>query len=141
MLVIMIAFLGVFATFTYAIQYNAGNKSRSQALAVLQQEAETIRAAKYTSTGVPDAILVGGVKATRIVNHLNGRSFAVDISVDNDPSVTGVQGESHICLSPQGAAIPCTIKEIEIEVTMARNNPGWQYSVPVRILLRRVRGN
>lgn len=141
MLIIMIAFLGVFATFTYAIQYNAGNKSRSQALAVLQQEAERIRAAKYTATGTPDTLLLGGMQAERIVTHPNGRSFAVNVTVDNDPTVTGVQNESYVCLSPQGVAIDCAIKEINIEVTMTRNNPGWQYSVPVRILLRRVRGN
>ena len=141
MLIIMIAFLGVFATFTYAVQYNAGNKSRSQALAVLQQEAERIRAAKFTAVGTPDTILLGGTQAQRVVPHPNGRSFAVDIKVDNDPSVAGIQNESYVCLSPQGAAIECAIKEIEIEVTMTRNNPGWQYSVPARILLRRVRGN
>ncbi len=141
MVIILIAFLGVFATFTYAIQYNAGNKSRSQALAVLQQEAELIRAAKFTATGAPDALLLGGTHAPFPVTHTNGRTFIVDIKVDNDPSTAGVQDETYVCRSPQGAAIPCAIKEVTILVTLAKNNPGWQYSVPVQILLRRVRGN
>lgn len=141
MLVVMIALLGVFATFTYAIQYNSGNKFRSQALAILQQEAELIRSAKYTSTGPPDAILLGGVKPERYVTHPNGATFAVDITVDNDPETPGVQDETHVCQTPQGVAIPCAIKEIEILVSTTRNNPGWQFSVPVRLVTRRVRGN
>ena len=40
MVVVLIALLGVFFTLTYAITYNAGNNSRAQALAVLQEEVE-----------------------------------------------------------------------------------------------------
>ncbi|MEP7211483.1 MAG: prepilin-type N-terminal cleavage/methylation domain-containing protein [Acidobacteriota bacterium] len=141
LLIIMVAFLGVFATFTYAIQYNAGNKSRSQALSVLQQEVETMRAAKFTSTGTPDAVLLGGQHAMRTVTAVNGRVFTVQTNVDNDPSVTGVQDESYVCLTPQGAATTCAIKEIEIVVALAAPSQGWQTSVPARVLMRRVRGN
>ena len=141
MLIIMIAFLGVFATFTYAIQYNAGNKSRSQALSLLQEEVEKLRAAKFTSTGAPDALLVGGQHPSRLVTLADGRVFNVTINVDNDPTVTGWQGEAHVCQSPQAVAIPCAIKEIEVIVQLASPSPGWQSAVPVRVLMRRVRGN
>src|SRR5215213_8520026 len=52
LIIIMIALLGVFSVFTYAITYNAGNKARAQALAILQQEVERYRAAKFN--GVPE---------------------------------------------------------------------------------------
>jgi prepilin-type N-terminal cleavage/methylation domain-containing protein len=141
MLIIMVSFLGVFATFTYAIQYNAGNKSRSQALSLLQEEVEKIRAAKFTSNGAPDAVLLGGQQPARAVTLPDGRAYSVTINVDNDPTVPGWQGESHVCQSPQGAAIPCTIKEIEVTVRLASPTAGWQVAVPVRVLMRRVRGN
>ena len=44
LVIILIALLGVVFAFTYAVNYNAGNSSRSQALAALQQEVEQLRA-------------------------------------------------------------------------------------------------
>ena len=161
LLVIMIALLGVFSAFTYAIMYNAGNKARSQALSVLQQEVERYRAAKFNGTpstdnftpGTPDdgrRDITGGRKATRIVAAPSGLSFSVNVSVDNAPSVANTpdppnldipQDETYQCLSPQGDPVACTIKEITIEVRLAAPNPGWQTATPVRAVLRRVRGN
>src|SRR6185369_4212537 len=66
MVIILIALLGVVFTFTYAIMYNMGNNSRSQALAVLQQEVEQMRAKKFTPTAT-DTELSGGAKAARDV--------------------------------------------------------------------------
>ena len=140
LVVIMIAMLGVFTVFTYAIMYNAGNKTRSEALAVLQQEVERIRAAKFNST-TTDAILQGGTQAQRIVSGSEGSSFTVNISVDNDPSVTNVQDETYQCLTPQNAVTPCTLKEIVVTVRLAAPNPGWQTAVPATVTMRRVRGN
>ena len=54
MVILMIVLLGMFFTFAYAINYNLGNKSRSQALALLQQEVENLRSAKFTP-GTTDA--------------------------------------------------------------------------------------
>src|SRR5580765_2538154 len=62
MVIILVALLGVVFTFTYAIMYNMGNNSRSQALAVLQQEVEQMRAQKFTPYETDPAI-TGGVKA------------------------------------------------------------------------------
>ena len=141
MVIILVALLGIFSVFTYAIQYNAGNKSRAQALAVLQQEVERYRSAKFTSTftdsyaptnpdnGTRD--ITGGTKAARIVTPTNGRIFRVNVVVDNDPLTAGIQGE----------AVPTALKEIEIRVTLASPSPGWQTAVPATIVMRRVRGN
>lgn len=160
MLIMMIALLGVFSVFTYAITYNAGNKARAQALAVLQEEIERYRAAKFNATATdnftPGTVddgrrdITGGRKADRSVTASNGMTFTVRVSVDNAPSVANTpdppnldipQGESYQCLSPQGEPIACTIKEITIEVRLAAPNPGWQTAIPVRTVLRRVRGN
>lgn len=130
MVVIMVALMGVFFTFTYAITYNAGNKSRAQALAILQQEVEQLRSAKFTPT-ITDPILEGGAQAVRIRTHPNGGVFGVTIVVDNDPTTTAIENET----------VPTAVKEITVSVSLERPSPGWQAAVPATVILRRVRGN
>ncbi len=153
LLIIMIALLGVAAVFGYTIVYNAGNKSRSQALTILQQEVERYRAAKFNAGSAPDNFtpgdpddgrrdITGGVKAQRVVNAENGFVFLVDVTVDDDPFTPDTQvDDGSTCTSPQGDFVDCTIKEINISVTLAAPSPGWQSAIPARIVLRRVRGN
>lgn len=140
MVVILIALLGVFFTFTYAITYNAGNNSRAQALAIMQEEVEVLRSRKWTPT-FRDSDLDGGVHTLPIVTSPNGGTFSVVVTIDNDPTVAGVQTESHVCQSPQAATVECTIKEIEVRVTLENPSPGWQAAVPATIVMRRVRAN
>jgi len=140
LLIIMIGLLGVFTVFTYAIVYNSGNKSRAQALQILQQEVEQIRAARFNQF-IVDPVLQGGVKPRKTVTAADGFVFTVDVSVDNDPFVAQVQDDSHVCRSPQNAAVPCTLKEITVLVRLAAPSPGWQTAVPATVVLRRVRGN
>src|SRR2546423_391790 len=105
MVIILIALLGVAFSFTYAINYNAGNQSRAQALALLQQEVEKMRAAKFTPL-VTDPSLTGGPKAPRSVVSPTGTHFTVQVTVDNDPFAGGVQDDT---------AVPNpTLKEIVI---------------------------
>ena len=142
MIIILVALLGVFVTFTYAINYNAGNNSRAQALAILQREVELLRSAKFTpnvtdnfTPGIPDdgkRDLRGGVKATRTVTAVDGNKFIVDAKVDNDPLTDGVQTTNELTT---------TIKEITVTVKLASPTPGWQTSVPATVVLRRVRSN
>lgn len=156
LVVIMIALLGVFSALTYAITYNAGNKSRSQTLAVMQQEVERYRAAKfntsttdsYASPADPQPCRTDGLRdlrgrpaSTCRVTSIDNSQFEVTSSVDNAPMITGVQDETYVCLSPQGANVACAIKEITIEVKLAAPSPGWQTAIPVRTVLRRVQGN
>ena len=152
LVVIMIALLGVFTVFTYAIVYNAGNKARAAALTVLQQEVEFYRAAKFNASpatdnftpGSPDdgrRDLTGGQKAARTVTTPDGMSFLVNVSVDNAPFVANTQDETYQCLSPQGDPVVCSLKEITVEVRLAAPNPGWQTAIPVTAVLRRTRGN
>ena len=130
MVIILVALLGVFFTFTYAITYNAGNNSRAQALAVLQEEVEKLRSYKFTPT-VTDTQLQGGAKTPFQVVSPNGGTFSVTIIVDNDPFTAGVQDET----------TPTSMKEIEVRVKLDRPSPGWQAAVPATVFLRRVRSN
>ena len=101
----MIALLGVFYTFSFAIGYNSSNSQRSEALAVLQQEIETLETAKFTPT-VIDQALIGGEKTPKLITTLNGSSFLVEIKVDDDPFTNGLQVDN-----------TKTLKEITIRVS------------------------
>ena len=129
MVILMIVLLGVFVTFTYAVNYNAGNNSRSQALAVLQQEIELLRSAKFTPE-ITDANLLGGAQATRTVSSADGNRFRVQITVDDDPFTAGVQTDTNK-----------TLKEVTLTITLENPTPGWQTAVPATVILRRVRAN
>jgi len=130
MVIILVALLGVCFTFTYAITFNAGNNSRAQALAVLQEEVEKLRGLKFTPT-VTDTELQGGAKTPFTVVSPNGGTFSVTVIVDNDPFTAGVQDET----------TPTSIKEVEVRVKLENPSPGWQAAVPATVFLRRVRSN
>jgi prepilin-type N-terminal cleavage/methylation domain-containing protein len=142
LLIILIALLGVFATFTYAISYNAGNNSRAQAIAVLQREVELLRSAKFTPTvtdaftpGNPDdgrRDIRGGEKPARTTTSADGNRFLVTTEIDNDPLTEGIQSTNESTT---------TIKEISVTVRLDTPTPGWQTSVPATVVLRRVRAN
>lgn len=132
LLVFLIVLLGVFGTFVYAINFNAGNNARSQALTVLQQEAELIRSKKFTPSFVtsPDPDLTGGAKTPKSVPSEDGNKFRVQVVVDDDPFTSGIQVNNST-----------TMKEITLTVTLESPTPGWQTAVPATLIMRRVRGN
>lgn len=129
MTIFLIALLGVFGTFTYSINYNAGNNARTQALTVLQQEIEQMRSVKFTPT-VTDSLLTGGTKTPKVVTSVDGNRFKIQTVVDDDPFTAGVQVNA-----------AKTLKEITISVVLESPTPGWQTSVPATVILRRVRAN
>jgi prepilin-type N-terminal cleavage/methylation domain-containing protein len=129
MVVMLIVLLGVFTTFTYSVSYNSGNNSRSQALAVLQQEIELLRSAKFTPS-IIESNLTGGVKAPKIISSADGSKFRVEITIDDDPITSGVQIDT-----------TKTLKEITLTVTLENPTPGWQTAIPSTVILRRVRAN
>lgn len=140
LVVISVALLGMFSVFTYAILYNTGNKNRAASLAVLQDQIEQIRAAKFNET-TTDLVLQGHDTTRQTVTNATGLTFTVDTTVDNEPNVAGVQDETYQCLTPQAAVIPCAIKEVTITVRLAAPSPAWQTAVPATAVLRRVRAN
>jgi prepilin-type N-terminal cleavage/methylation domain-containing protein len=131
MIILLVALLGVFVTFAYAVNYNAGNSSRAQALTVLQQEVERMRSAKFTSGGTDD-LLMGKLKTTRTVTSVDNNRYRIAVTIDNNPSTPAIDTDES--LKP-------TLKEITVEVTLDSPTPGWQTAVPATVILRRVKGN
>ena len=129
MVVFLIAVLGVFISFAYAVSYNSGNASRAQALALLQQRVEQMRSARFVPTRTDDDIK-GGVKAADVVTGSDNHLYSLQVTVDDDPFTDGVQVDD---LS--------RFKEVHVTVSLEAPTPGWQTSVPATVILRRVRGN
>ena len=131
LLVLMITVMGVFGAFTYSTVYNSGNNKRSQALSVMQQEVEVLRSLKFNPLpAVVDANLAGGVKPTKTVTAADNASYAVDITVDDDPFTVGVQTDA-----TKG------IKEITVTVTPIRGTDTWVNANATRTIFRRVCSN
>ena len=131
MVILLIVLLGVFITFTYSINYNAGNSSRSQALSVLQREVEIMRSKKFTPD-FTDPDLYGGVKPDRSRVYLDGNKFIISSSIDNNPSTPAIDADE---------SVKPSIKQIKITVALDRPTPGWQTAIPASVILQRVRGN
>jgi prepilin-type N-terminal cleavage/methylation domain-containing protein len=129
MVIFLIAILGVFVAFTYAISYNGGNGSRAQALAILQEKVEKMRSAEWTLT-TTDGKLAGGVKPQEPITLPDGNKFIIQVVVDDNPFDDTVMVDTSTKL-----------KEISVTVKLDRPTPGWQTSVPATVVLRRVRGN
>jgi prepilin-type N-terminal cleavage/methylation domain-containing protein len=127
--ILLIAVLGIFATFTYATIHNGGNSRRSQALSVFQQEIELLRSAKFTPT-IMDASLTGGTKTPKTVTASDGFKYLVEVQVDDDPTVLGVQTDN-----------TKTLKEITLSVTPQAINGSWVVAFPTKMVFRRVRAN
>jgi type II secretory pathway pseudopilin PulG len=134
MVIFFVAMLGIFVSFTYAVNYNAGNSSRAQALAVLQQVVEELRSKKFTPSK-RDADLDGGTKTPKYKTTDDGNRFRIQIVVDDDPLTPGVQDYDG------DVTKKVTLKEITVTVVLDRPAPGWQTAVPAKIVLRRVRAN
>jgi type II secretory pathway pseudopilin PulG len=137
LVIIMIALLGVAWSISYAVSYNAGNSNRAKTLAVLQQEVERLRSAKFTPTFTDNALLgcnVGAACSTTTVTS-GPLSFLVTKTIDNDPSTTAVDDETDVL------SADTSLKEIKVSATLANPSPGWQTAVPAEVVLRRVKSN
>ncbi len=159
MLIITIALLGALQAINYSVLYNYGNATRAQNLALLQQEVERLRAAKFTPAGTDNAPLPGdgscrpdaqrditGGKKICTISAPNGGEFRVTTCVDDNPfggqpceirydadgNEVGADGDIDVATR---------VKEIAVEVKLAAPSPGWQTAIPARVVLRRSIGN
>ena len=133
LVIIMVALLGVVHSFTYAVTYNAGNAVRAEGLAILQREVETMRAAKWTSSGTAPEVVSTGPTCDPVVTTTpssNGGTFRIERTIDDDPFTDGCQVNA-----------ATQLKEITLTVRLAAPSPGWQFAVPATVVLRRTRGN
>lgn len=129
MMILLVGLLGVTLSYTWAVKFNAGNNLRMQSLAILQQEVEQFRSAKYTSV-VTDQILLGGVKTPKTVTTADGNKFTIETTVDDDPFADSVQVNQSK-----------TLKNITITVSGENQAQRWITALPATVTLRRVRGN
>ena len=129
MVVLLVGLLGVSMTYMAAVRYNAGNNLRLQSLAILQQEVELMRSAKFSPT-VTDATLLGGTRAVKTVTTADGNTFQVQTTIDDDPFTNGVQTD-----------VSKTLKELTIRITSDNQSQGWVTAIPAEVTLRRVRSN
>ena len=127
--VFLVALLGVLTTITFTVNYNSGNNLRSQSLAILQQQIEILESAKFSPI-VTDQILTGGTKSPIVLKSADGNKFRVEIVVDDDPLIAGIQVDA-----------AKTLKEISVTVTPESALSGWQTAVASTVVMRRVRGN
>lgn len=137
LVIIMVALLGVVHSFTYAVTYNAGNAVRAEGLAILQREVETMRAAKWTSSGTAPEVVSTGPTCDPVVTTTpssNGGTFRIERTIDDDPFTDGCQKIDDPINPPQ-------LKEITLTVRLAAPSPGWQFAVPATVVFRRTRGN
>jgi len=135
MVILLVALLGVFMTISYAVNYNSGNSTRTKTLAVLQQEVERLRSAKFTPS-LTDNLLLGtaaaGVTRTVTVDNL---IFNITTIVDNDPATNGIQDEA------ARPSADTSFKELTVTARLASPSPGWQTAIPSTVILRRVKSN
>ena len=137
MVILMVALLGVAWSITYAITYNAGNNNRAKTLAVLQQEVERLRSAKFTPT-LTDATLLGcdlGAACSSSTVVSQSLTFAITKTVDNNPATPAIDDEADVLSSAT------SFKEVRLSATLANPSPGWQTAVPAEVVLRRVKSN
>ena len=128
LMVLLIAVLGIFATFTYATLYNGGNSQRSQTLSIAQEQTELLRSKKFTpNPSFTDPELKGGV---RTITPVNAKDYLVKIEVDDDPFTDGLQTDTNK-----------TLKEITITVTPQAKTASWIVAIPTKVIFRRVRSN
>jgi prepilin-type N-terminal cleavage/methylation domain-containing protein len=143
LVILLIAVLGVFGAFTYAVRFNTGNSARSQALSVLQREVESLRSAKFTPTitdSTPANIdLTGGVKTRRtvIADNGTGATYSVDTTIDDDPFTAGVQTNAATTMKE----ITITVTPQGVDTVNGNANSSFVTAFPTRAIFRRVRSN
>ena len=129
MMILLVGLLGVTLSYSWAVKFNAGNNLRMESLAILQQETEQFRSAKFTPV-VTDQVLLGGVKTPKTVTTSDGNKFTIETVVDDDPFVDNVQVNQSKSL-----------KSITITVSGENQTQTWITAMPATVTLRRVRGN
>ncbi|HVE57481.1 MAG TPA: type II secretion system protein [Pyrinomonadaceae bacterium] len=130
--IMIILCVGTLSVFSYAVKINAGNNLRSQALTVLQAEAEYYRSLKFVpNTSVSNPLLNAGTYTRPQRTSADGTVFNVTVTITNKTySDPAAQTEAN-----------CTLKEITIDTVMANPQPGWLANLRTKLTILRVRLN
>ena len=126
--IMVILCVGVLSVFSFAVQINAGNNLREQALTVLQKEVEYYRSLKYVPNQTQtDPALVAGTYTRPDRTSEDGTVFHISVQITNvsiDTTETG-----------------CTLKQIKVTATPAVQRSGWLANLHTDVTFQRVRSN
>lgn len=129
--IMIILCVGTLSVFSYAVKLNVGNNLRSQALTVLQAEAEFYRSLRFKpGTGITDPRLNAVINYPRPRRQsMDGTWFNTTVTIRNiSPEIDGPDGTT-------------TLKEIQITTVMENPQPGWLASLQTDLTILRVRAN
>lgn len=125
--------VGTLSVYSYVIKINMGNNMRSQALSVLQEEAEFYRAQKFVvDCNVTSNALKAGTYSRGPKPSKDNTIFNVSVTINNDVV-------NHTFDTPKECTT--TMKEIIINATMANPQPGWLANLRTDLTILRVRAN
>ena len=129
--IMIILCVGTLSVFAYAIKLNLGNNLRSQALTVLQAEAEFYRSLRFKpGTGITDPRLNAVVDFARPRRQsMDGTWFNTTVTIRNISPVL------------DGPDSTTTLKEIQIRTVMENPQPGWLANMRTDLTILRVRAN
>ncbi len=130
--IMIILCVGTLSVFSFVVKLNQGNNLRSQALTVLQAEAEFYRSLKFVPDQTISSIdLQAGTKAQKTATSSDGTQFYINVTITN---------KSFNPTSPTTEA-NCTFKEIRIVATPVNPKQGWLANLNTDLTLQRVRIN
>jgi len=130
--IMIILCVGTLSVFSFVVKINQGNNLRSQALTVLQAEAEFYRSLKFVPDQSISAIdLYEGTKVQKTATSKDGTQFYINVTITNktfNPSSSTTEAN-------------CTFKEIRIVATAVNPKPGWLANLNTELTVQRVRIN
>jgi len=132
MSIMIILCVGTLSVFSFVVKLNQGNNLRSQALTVLQAEAELYRSYKFVpSAGLSAIEIQAGTKAQKTATSKDGTQFYIDVTIENKsfvPSTSNLEAD-------------CVFKEIRVVATPVNPKPGWLADLKTNLTIQRVRSN
>jgi Tfp pilus assembly protein PilV len=137
--ILIIICVGVLTVFEQSVRINQGNSVRAQAFTILQKQVEFYRALKYEPVYADPALAgrTSTVVATNVAsNVVDGTTFDISVTIDNNPYVNGVQTATSI---PAVAEADCKFKEITIEATPHNAQAPWITAIKTKVTIQRVR--
>lgn len=127
-LIMVVLCVGTLSVFSYVVKLNEGNNLRSQALTVLQAEAELYRSYKYVpNCDATDDALKSGTYIRPPQKSEDGTEFNITVTVKNVPSAV--------------ADCDATMKEIKIDAVPKNLRTGWLANLKTDLTIQRVRSN
>jgi Tfp pilus assembly protein PilV len=122
LVLMMIVGLGSASLFSFSVYNNSGGSDRATSIAIAQEALERLRSAQFNSTATDPSLSGGTTSQTGIIR--GGRTFALTMTIDDDPATSGVQ-----------VSTTTTLKTITVVVTPKSIGRGWAFGAGGTITL------